>query len=499
MQFFIDIALLLIYLWVFLILIAYVWKFWMMYVNEQHLHSLKYVMLEIKLPREINKSPQAFEYVANTLLQGGGVGTAFDRQWKGGLPAMSSLEIASIEGTIHFYIRTQTKFRSVVESNLYAQYPNIEVVEADDYTKLIRFEHNKKDVSMWGISSVLARTWNPIDKKGKTFKKKDDKEYEMPADFLPIKTYIDYGLDKDPKEEFKNDPLVPLLEFFGSIGEGQYAWYQLLIQDESCFDKKFPKAYVNEQNHERISIKDMAKDRKKQIRSSSVKEKGEKVFDDYGYPSLLKGKEGEGGAQKEYQQDTVSSKKENELTVEEKDEIEAINKKMSKSLARCVLRVLYVAKKDKFNGGNISTITSLMKPFAGNNGFKPKTFSSGGYDYPWQNTFKKREPWRHEEFFNDYVERAGFHPHTGVIGGKKYIYTWEDIFFWRFKASTRNLFHIIYETILHPFGHPETSDVFTLNTEEIATLYHFPGETATVPTLPRIDSIKSKAPTNLPV
>lgn len=497
MQFFIDVVLLLIYLWVFLILIAYIWKFWMMYVNEQHLHSLKYVMLEIKLPREINKSPVAFEYVANALIQSGGVSTAFDRQWKGALPAVSSLEIASLEGVIHFYIRTLPKFRSIVESNLYAQYPNIEVVEVEDYTKLIRYEHNKKDVSMWGISSVLNKTWAPIDEKGKTFKK-DDEDYKMPADFLPIKTYVDYGLDKDPKEEFKNDPLIPMLEFFGSLGEGQYAWYQLLIQDESCFDKKFPKTYVNEQTHDHVSIKDMAKDRKKQIRSTSLKKKGDKVFDDYGYPVNMKGKEGEEGEQKEYQEDTIGSKKEMELTPEEKDEIEAINKKMSKSLARCIMRVLYVSKKDKFNPGYISTITSLMKPFAGFNGFRPKTFSSGGYDYPWQNTFKKREPWRSEEFFNDYVERAGFHPHTGLIDTKNKN-VWEDVFFWNFKASTRNLFHTVYETILHPFGHPETSDVFTLNTEEIATLYHFPGETATVPTLPRIDSIKGKAPTNLPI
>lgn len=470
----------------------------MMYVNEKHLSNLKYVMLEIKLPREINKSPQAFEYVANAILQGGGIGKPYHVRWLGALPAMSSLEIASIEGTIHFYIRIQTKFRSVVEANLYAQYPNIEVVEADDYTKLIRYEHNKKDTAIWGSSFVLAKSWEPIDKEGKTYKKKDGKNYELPADFLPIKTYIDYGLDKDPKEEFKNDPLIPLLEFFGSIGEGQYAWYQLLIQDESVFDKKFPKAYLNKENHERVSIKDMMKDRKKQIRSSSVKMKGDKVFDEYGYPVFIKTKEGEKEVQKEYQKDTVGSKKEMELTIEEKDEIEAINKKLSKPLARCATRVLYIAKKEKFNPGYIATIMSIMKSFAGINTFRPNTVVDP-YDYPWQNTFKKRQPWRAEEFFNDYVERAGFHPHTGVIDSKKYIYTWEDIFFWKSKASTRNLFHTIYETILHPFDHPETKDVFTLNTEEIATLYHFPGETASVPTLPRIDSIKSKAPTNLPI
>jgi hypothetical protein len=34
---------------------------------------------------------------------------------------------------------------------------------------------------------------------------------------------------------------------------------------------------------------------------------------------------------------------------------------------------------------------------------------------------------------------------------------------------------------------------------ELATLYHFPGEVAATPTLPRIDSVKSSSPSNLPI
>ena len=41
----------------------------------------------------------------------------------------------------------------------------------------------------------------------------------LKPDAYPIKTYIDFGLDKDPKEEFKVDPISPVIELFGSIGE----------------------------------------------------------------------------------------------------------------------------------------------------------------------------------------------------------------------------------------------------------------------------------------
>jgi hypothetical protein len=39
---------------------------------------------------------------------------------------------------------------------------------------------------------------------------------------------------------------------------------------------------------------------------------------------------------------------------------------------------------------------------------------------------------------------------------------------------------------------------FVLNTEELATIYHFPGNVSATPTLPKIASKKSEPPANLP-
>ena len=40
---------------------------------------------------------------------------------------------------------------------------------------------------------------------------------------------------------------------------------------------------------------------------------------------------------------------------------------------------------------------------------------------------------------------------------------------------------------------------FILNTEELATIYHFPGQTASSPALKRIASTKAEPPVNLPL
>lgn len=507
MQFLIDVGLALLYFCIFLLICAWSWRFWMMYINQKFLNSLEWVMLEIKLPREIFKSPFATETALASLLQGGGISHKYAKYFKGALPAYSSLEIASLEGVIHFYVRIQKKFRPLVEANFYAQYPGIEIVEADDYTKLIRFHHLTKDVSVWGANYKTKASWKPTNPEtGKAYSKSGAKEpkddgdkYSMRADFIPIKTYTDYGLDKDPKEEFKVDPITPLLEVMGGMGKGEYFWYQILVQDESVYDgTKMPKFYVNEKTHDHVSLAEMATERKKQIRTSHHVIKGDTSVDEFGITKKVDGApDAEGKPTKvdaKYLATKAVSKDETKLTQDEKDELEAINTKLSKPLALVVMRALYVTKKENFNAAHINDIISLPKPFNGFNSFFPKP--TDPYDFPWQNFMGRRVPWRTEEKFEEYVEREGFFPH---IDKRESLDKWEDTVFWASSMKSRKLFRMIYEAVLYPFHHPQADDAFVLNLEELATLWHLPGAVAATPTLPRIDSNKGVAPVNLPI
>lgn len=459
-------------------------------------------MLEIKLPREIFKSPLAAEMAISSLLQGGGVGNWYARNFQGNLPMYSSLEIASLEGIVHFYIRTQNKFRSLVESNFYAQYPGIEIVEADDYTKLIRYHHLGKEVSCWGEVYSLQEKWEPIDPEtGKEYKK-GDSNYKMKADFLPIKTYVDFTLDKDPKEEFKIDPITPLLEMMGSIGKGEYLWHQIILQDEGVYNgSKMPKFYVNDMTHEHLSLKDMAKKYKEKLKTSGYHIKGEKILTPDGdVKTKTAGKDAEGNpitVELVHKDTKPISKKEMELSQEEKDLVEATNKKLAKPLALVIMRMLYVVDttKAKFNAENIQNILAYPKPFAGrfnSLGFHKVTTP---YDYPWEDFQGHRVPWRTEEMFEAYVEREGFYPH---IESRKGLDGWEDSAFWLSTMKSRKVWRMFYEAFFHPFSHPQADEAFTLNLEELATLWHLPGAVATTPTLPRIDSAKGVAPVNLP-
>lgn len=516
MQFLIDIALAALYFAIFILFCAWSWRFWMMYVNQKHLASLDWIMLEFKLPREITKSPLATEIALAGMLQSSGVSTRYARNFEGKLPYFGSLEIASIEGVIHFYIRVQKRFRVLIESNFYAQYPDIEIVEADDYTKMIRYHHLVEDVSIWGLTFRTGRKWKPTNPKtGEPFGSKD-KPLEMKADFYPIKTYADYGLDKDPKEEHKVDPLAGILELMGSLGKGEHMWYQVLVQDESVYNgTKMPMLYVNQETHKHVNLKQMADERKKQIRTSGHVKHGDQVYDEYGYEKPKRkvetgefDKDGK-PIMKEYdltynvmkdgkpaEDAKAISKKEMELTQDEKEELEAINKKLNKPLAVAVMRIIYIAKKENFKAGYVPATISSVLPFAGMNKFIPAAVTNP-YDYPWQTFGGKRPAWRGEEMFEGYVEREGFFPH---VKERELLDQWEDRFFWSSSMKQRKLFRMLYEAIFYPFDHPSREDVvFTLNLEELATLWHLPGAVVGTPTLPRIDSTKGIAPVNLPL
>lgn len=391
-------------IWIPILIFEYAWHIWVRYVRYAWEIKQEKVLLEIKLPQETTKSPRAMELVLLALYQTGGEGTPIDRYWDGKARPWFSLEIASIDGEIHFYIWTFKGQRAVVEANIYAQYPDVEIHQVDDYTEKVFFDPAKYD-----LAGCRFEASGP--------------------DPLPIKTYVDYGLDKDPDEEFKIDPLSPLIEFMGTLKKGHQAWVQIVIRAHTAEKNptggapielgggKYPDEW-----------KDEAKNLiKKIIEEAAVEDKdGNKV------PNSVK------------------------LTTAQKERIEAIERSVSKFAFDAGIRIVYIAPKDIFDKGNGGGLTGSFKQFNAPhlNGFKPA--EGMGFDYKWQDWSGKKLLKRKVEHFAAYCARGFFH---------------------------------------YPFDKKWT----VLNTEELATLFHFPGSAVRTPGLKRIPSKRADAPSNLPV
>ena len=97
---------------------------WKKYSWGQHVVTMKQVMLEIKPPRNIERSPRTMEQVFAALHGVWSTPNYINKfvrgQW---FQAMLSFEIQGVNGEMHFYVRCERKFRNFIESLIYSQYP----------------------------------------------------------------------------------------------------------------------------------------------------------------------------------------------------------------------------------------------------------------------------------------------------------------------------------------------------------------------------------------
>src|SRR3989338_4184482 len=83
------------FLWLPFVFLFLFWEFWVVYIRTRYIKELSWVLLEIKIPKEIEKSPRAMEAVFSAL-HATREGNLIERFWQGFLTPWFSFEIASI-------------------------------------------------------------------------------------------------------------------------------------------------------------------------------------------------------------------------------------------------------------------------------------------------------------------------------------------------------------------------------------------------------------------
>lgn len=167
--------------------------------------SLKWILLEIKVPQGAINTPKGME---NFFMNLAGVksGITWREIWLlGKFQAAFSLEIVGSEGGVRFLIRSQEKYRDLVEAALYAQYPEAQITEVPDYTHVLETHYPNEKMDVFGSELVLS-----------------NKAY------FPIRTYEDFEHQGEKDFRFK-DPLLPIIEMMGKMREGEHFWIQMII------------------------------------------------------------------------------------------------------------------------------------------------------------------------------------------------------------------------------------------------------------------------------
>ncbi|MCX6714097.1 MAG: hypothetical protein NTV48_03280, partial [Candidatus Vogelbacteria bacterium] len=104
------------------------WKTYLYYIQRLKNRNDERIVLEIKLPKILDKSPAAMELLNHVFYQTY-AGEIVDWYIKGTTRGWFSLELVSTGGEIHFYFNIPKFFKEIVEAQIYSQYPEVEVFQ----------------------------------------------------------------------------------------------------------------------------------------------------------------------------------------------------------------------------------------------------------------------------------------------------------------------------------------------------------------------------------
>ncbi len=333
--------------WIPIAIIFLVFGFylWIDYIQEKWYSKQKFVVLAIDVPRNNVQTPKAVESIFAYLAGAHGSLNLIEKYWLGMFQLCFSFEIISIDGYIQFLVYTPEKFRDLVESAIYSQYPDAEIVEVNDYTEDIPTKYPDSEYDVWGCEFILANKY-----------------------VYPIKTYKEFGdpLSLKTETQFK-DPIAPLMDLCSSLKKGEQLWYQIIIKPiDFEWTKVASKEISRILGEKSVSEKNIV-DKIIDIILNILSELSDMIY-----------KLGEGSSSKEEKAD--DSFKMMNLKPSEKRKIEAIEEKISKIGFEFKIRFVYVARKEVMNKPKVvNGFVGYMKQFIDTNlnNLKPDTKKTG--------------------------------------------------------------------------------------------------------------------------
>jgi len=402
--------------WIFPVIffILGILEVWKNQLVTKYRKTRKYITLAIDVPKNLEISPLSVENVFNQLAGAQmGVGR-FDKWWTGEIPDSFSFEIVSIGGYIQFLVHCCAQYRDLIEAIIYAQYPDAEIMEVEDYTnayKNLKFPNTQYE--LWGTEITL-----------------DKKE------FLPIRTYPEF----DHSVEGYRDSMAGLLEALTRISPGEQAWIQIIVTPAGGDWAENGKTEIKKLIGEKVEKKKDIFDTIYDIPMSGLG----MIADSIGFGASAEGEK----------KSAEAPNKVPHLTEGEKLVIKSAGRKISKLGFYTKIRVIYLAEK------------SLFKSIV------PKVIMGG---------FKQFNTLDMNSFKADSKTKTG-----GIVFNKKNrLITRKNKILKRYLNRGHYLEPGTYGKIL--------------NSEELATIYHFPTLNVKAPMLKRSEAKKAEPPMGLPV
>jgi hypothetical protein len=367
--------------WLILLLVFYKMFIVLYHLNRTglFLSKLKWIHLAVDVPKGNEQTPKAVEHIFSQLAGAHKNPDLEEELWDGYSQPWFSFEIISIEGYVQFVVTCPEKHRDLVEAAVYAQYPEAEITEIEDYAK--DFPHKFPDpvYGAWGTEYVLIKRKTIAD------------------ECYPIRTYKEF--EHPGAEDVFKDPLAALLEIYSRLGPGEFAGIQILAKPISDSWRNWSKAG--------------AKLVQKLI-GAPEKSKSTILGKIGSLPSALLDTTAQAITGAETIGPSVADKKDAppslmlHLSPNTKTVIEKVEQKLSKISYATKIRFIYIGKKQGgFNKNKVVyAVTGAIKQFITHdcNGLKPEMATIGSSPHYFFKT--ARSAWRQTRLVNAYRNRS---------------------------------------------------------------------------------------------
>lgn len=389
----------------------------------------KKICLSVDIPKDSLQTPKGIEPLYTQIMSTFSKANLQDKYFKGKVQAEPiGFELVSLDGYIQFIIHCPASTRDVIESAIFAQYPNAEIIEIPDYVQNFPDKFPDEEWDMWGTELELK---------------------SAKADYYPIRTYTDF-MDQDSEEGRFKDPLAAILEIMSKLKVGENLCLQLLVRPMDPSDTSWVKTVRQE-------IDSIIGDK------SALPAPKIGFFRKLFGPLILIIKDVFSQLlTTEISKDTLPTDKKEEKTdisgwslklkPDQKIAIEMLEKKLSKRVLESKIRVMYICKKEVMN--KAKGVTGIMGTVS--------------------------------QFNNPYG--ASLVPCGDVSTVAKYFRVKQRI------AKRQNMFIVGYKGRSMYQG----KVLYHLNTEELATIFHFPDTTIRAPMISKVESKRVEPPMDLP-
>lgn len=353
--------------WAGPIVLFYLFKIlWKKYSFNQYLGTLKWVMLEIKPPRNIERSPRTMEQVFAALHGIWSTPNYIDKYVRGKwFQAMMSFEIQGVNGEMHFMVRCERRFRNFIESLIYSQYPEAEIQEVEDYTHSVPKNSPNMEWDLWGVDYKKARD-----------------------DAYPIRTY------KYFQEEVTKgmvDPLAEIADVIAGLPPGQQIWIQIVVTPEPTQNWQ---AAVKK-------VADKLAGKEVEVEPLFIFRFFTEAWDVFSNAfSYIFTSEFEAAAEAKKDQQPLQFR----LTPGEQETLKAVEESVTKNGYRTKLRFIYIGRREGFDRGFLSGVSGALHQFNDSmlnslgQDNRTKTFAN----YIW---VEPRMKYAQRKIFNRYLDR----------------------------------------------------------------------------------------------